>query len=281
MKKLETMLKLHENKGVRLLCFPAVILMKYVQRCRFSKTTDSYFIKTFKGKYKGKRCFIIGNGPSLTGEDLELLKGEISFACNRIYNIFDKTTWRPDYWMCADVECTADEIENIKALKGPVKFLRDVSLKKYKIKPEDEIHKFIIYDRFVIDRTKFVKENISTECDKYFSHSCTVTCMEIEFAIYMGFKEIYLLGVDHNYPISIDKNGKKTIDNTVVSHFAGGGSKTAALHYIYLAIATQCYQVYKDYADAHGIHIYNATRGGKLEVFERVKLEDVVGQKGK
>lgn len=48
-------------------------------------------ILKLKNKYQGKRCFIIGNGPSLTAEDLDKLENEICFAANRIYNIFPKT----------------------------------------------------------------------------------------------------------------------------------------------------------------------------------------------
>ena len=36
------------------------------------------------------------------------------------------------------------------------------------------------------------------------------------------------------------------------------------------------YRLLKKYADKHGIKIYNATRGGNLEIFPRVKLEDVL-----
>lgn len=267
--------RLRDNKIIRGILAPVVVGRNWIEKEMFAKSEDSKFIEQFKGKYEGKRCFIIGNGPSLTGKDLDLIRGEISFACNRIYNIFDKTTWRPDFWMCTDAECLADEFENIKKLEGPVKFVRNMG-KKYVIEERDQIHKIIIYDKFVLDKNKFMKNSLSTECNKYFSMSFTVTCEEIEFAIYMGFKEIYLLGVDHNYPISIDKSGKKTVDNNVKSHFGGGGCKDANLHYIYIDAATQCYQVYQDYAKKHGIHIYNATRGGKLEVFERVNLNDVI-----
>lgn len=267
--------KLRDSVLVRLLLAPIIIIRNRIIIKRFANSEDSKFIKQFKGKYDGKRCFIIGNGPSLTGSDLDLIQGEISFACNRIYNIFNKTTWRPDFWMCTDAECLADEFQNIKKLEGPVKFIRSMG-KKYDIEEKDQIHKIIIYDRFVLDKSKFMKNSLSTECHKYFSMSFTVTCEEIEFAMYMGFKEIYLLGVDHNYPISIDKSGKKVVDSSVRSHFGGGGSKDANLHYIYIDAATQCYQVYQDYAKQHGIHIYNATRGGKLEVFERVNLDDIV-----
>ena len=36
------------------------------------------------------------------------------------------------------------------------------------------------------------------------------------------------------------------------------------------------YEKAKEYADKNGISIYNTTRGGELEVFKRVKLEDVL-----
>ena len=51
-------------------------------------------IKVFKNKHDGQRCFIIGNGPSLTAEDLNLLKNEVTFAANRIYNFVKKALQR-------------------------------------------------------------------------------------------------------------------------------------------------------------------------------------------
>ena len=35
------------------------------------------------------------------------------------------------------------------------------------------------------------------------------------------------------------------------------------------------YQKAKTYADTHNIKIYNATRGGKLEVFQRVEFDSL------
>ena len=62
----------------------------------------------FKNKYAGKRCFIIGNGPSLTPSDLDLIKGEYSFAANRIYYIFEKTEWRPTFYCNQDLNVLKD-----------------------------------------------------------------------------------------------------------------------------------------------------------------------------
>ncbi|MBP8164981.1 MAG: hypothetical protein KAX86_06040, partial [Anaerolineales bacterium] len=41
-----------------------------------------------KDIHKGKRAFVIGNGPSLKQTDLSKLKNEITFGMNRIYVIF-------------------------------------------------------------------------------------------------------------------------------------------------------------------------------------------------
>ena len=40
------------------------------------------------------------------------------------------------------------------------------------------------------------------------------------------------------------------------------------------------YMTARKYADRHpGFAVYNPTRGGKLEAFQRVKLEDVLAKK--
>ena len=61
-------------------------------------------IKNSKNSHLNRRCFIIGNGPSLTANDLDKLSenSEITFAFNRIYHIFEQTSWRPTYYMSQD-----------------------------------------------------------------------------------------------------------------------------------------------------------------------------------
>lgn len=88
------------------------------QQSHFSRTKYGKLLALYKGKFTGKRCFLIGNGPSLRAEDLTRLHeaGEITFAFNRIYNIFDQTPWRPSfydailggYWCSIDVRNCAD-----------------------------------------------------------------------------------------------------------------------------------------------------------------------------
>jgi len=69
------------------------------KRVLFSST------RRFQNYYNGDRCFILGNGPSLTLDDLETLRknNEIVFVSNNFYKWFDKTALRPDFYFICDV----------------------------------------------------------------------------------------------------------------------------------------------------------------------------------
>ena len=85
-------------------------------------------IAQLKDRNAGERCFIVATGPSLKMEDLDRLKqqGEYSIGVNRIYLAFDKTDWRPDYYVVCDVNCIQESVEEIKRIKGPIKFVSDL-----------------------------------------------------------------------------------------------------------------------------------------------------------
>ena len=54
------------------------------------QSTENERLASLKGKYKGERVFIIGNGPSLNKTPLDKLDGEFTFAMNRFYLMYDQ-----------------------------------------------------------------------------------------------------------------------------------------------------------------------------------------------
>jgi hypothetical protein len=226
-------------------------------------------LKSFKNIHLGKRCFIVATGPSLTMEDLVLINDEITFGMNSVCKIFDKTSWRPTYYGIQDCfvyRQLEKDILNYYKQSDNV-FIADRIAKQFKT-PGD-FHKFPLncayhenemeLDHYFAD---FSDDSYAIVYDGY-----SITYSLIQIAVYMGFTEIYLIGVDCNY-----KKGEK-------NHFAESGfiDKNEEKNHDKM---TTGYIVAKDYADSHNIKIVNCTRGGMLEVFERKNLEDVLVNKG-
>ena len=121
----------------------------------------------------------------------------------------------------------------------------------------------VFINHVINDLSEKLEPSFSENFAQYCSAGATITYGCIQFAVYMGIKEIYLLGID----------------------FSGYGNQGATYGHFYEEKAPDgicfykqnllAYQSAKKYADAHGIKIYNATRGGNLEVFERVDFDSL------
>ena len=116
----------------------------------------------------------------------------------------------------------------------------------------------------------------SCNLDKIIHEGMTVTFSAMQIAVMMGFSKIYLLGVDFNYPFITNGKGEKVLDRSQQTHFVENYyNKNEVIYQPNLDASLQAYQAAKEYADANGIEIYNATRGGNLEVFPRVDFDEI------
>ena len=264
-----------QNLIVRLLMYPYMRWSKKKAFQQYKESLDSLKIQTLKGKESGKRCFIIGNGSSLRVEDLEKLKNEITFACNRIYNIFDKTSWRPTYYMAVDTD-GLDEMAPCVLNKGISHIFLNEKAKKNVSSDNDDLYwEYLSYGNggFVINIFDDKSIHISEDVSKCFIAGYTVTFSAIQLAIYLGIREIYLIGVDFNYSLYTDKWGRKKKKEGVTNYFDGKNLGS----YLNYHSTMRAYQKAKEYCDEHGIRIANATRGGCLEVFERQDFDKLMG----
>lgn len=266
-KKEAILFKIRTSKLVRFLVYPYMNYKRVVGKKKYAATSDAAYIRSLKDTKRGKRCFILGNGPSLTVDDLNRLKGEDSFAFNRIYFMFDKTDWRPTFYMCVDVGVLGMNLPEIEKLGLPTIILSDIAREKVK-EQKDNIHYIYDFSRFKLNRFEFDPPYVSEDVSDHCCFCFTVTYDAIQLAMYMGYSEIYLLGVDHNYSVKADRKGRITQDESIRDYF-DGLEKTAITVMNYEA-TTAAFEAARKYADEHGIVIKNATHGGKLETFERV-----------
>lgn len=226
----------------------------------FSYRIKKYYnplLKEFQNKHLGKRCFIVATGPSLSIKDIRVLaeKKEICFSMNRIFLLEQCDNWLPDYYVAADTKFLKEHIRDILCFPAKTKFIGDFV--------SDEVYDDTMYSIHCVTDDVFSEPPIFSEDITHTIYcGATITYVCLQIAVYMGFKEIYLLGVDCNY-----NRGSKN------NYFFQEEKEDYKNHETDRMILT--YQSAKQYADLHGIKIYNATRGGKLEVFERVDFDEL------
>lgn len=259
--KIKNILMVNERDLEGIFKFPKDISVINVYDC--SDKIEAYYnpqIEKFRKIHEGKRCFIVATGPSLKYQDLEKLKksGEICFSMNAIWKAFPHTDWRPDYYIADDWRCMSRNADILDNMKVGYLFLGDTCKEYWEKKHKKNIlcHHFVY--EYSEDRLPKFSEDFSRQC--YMGSTVTYSCLQL--AVYMGFKEIYLLGVDFSY------SGES--GDAKYAHFF----KEKKLESIgYEKQVTLAYLAAKQYEDKHDIKIYNATRGGKLEIFERVDFE--------
>lgn len=219
----------------------------------------------FKDSQIGKRVFIIATGPSLKINDLEVLQNnnELTMSMNRIYNAFNDTSWRPNYYVISDGVGIRD-YENLEEkdewFANTEKFFSDNYLGFWNNQIDGTYHCF----RQVQNSTKV---EFSSDISDIIYSGLTVVYSCLQLAVYMGFKEIFLLGCDFSFSPKFDSDK---------DHFySASKSVSKGMYSFNYEFVQKAYEKAKEYSELHGICIYNATRGGKLEVFKRVTFDDL------
>ena len=230
-------------------------------------------LEKFYNRYSGQRCFIIGNGHSLNDIDLNLIQGEYSFGVNSLYYKTKEMGFAPTFYVVEDSSVMKENIEEIKNYKAPFKFFPTIYRKLH---PKDTGTYFFRMNRGFYDKTSpnYAIPRFSTDASQVLYCGQSVTFINLQLAFYMGFTEVYLVGMDFSY--IIPKSHKRTGDvllsdtddpNHFHKDYFGKGKtwKDPKLDRVLLN-----YNKAKFVYETVGRKIYNATVGGHLELFERV-----------
>ena len=189
-----------------------------------------------------KRAFVLGNGPSLVDTNFELLKGETTYAVNRIWKMFDKTDWRPTHYV-----------------RGEMKGKRKEVAEDLVIMEKESAHLYLM------SGLELVKKGNRPSSWELFAgcwggdHAwhlpliCaygTVVHIAMQLAVRDGAQELYLLGCDlgdtHFYDEPFEND--------------------------------MAYRAHEVAAESCPVPVYNCTPGGFLNVYPRRDLVDVCGK---
>lgn len=210
------------------------------------------------------RAYIIGNGKSLKPEQLNRIIGQPSFACNRINLIYPETKWRPTHYvhpesLAPDVPFIQEHVDmGIPCWIGE-HFTQIEDAPNIKWLNDCHHHLYNFNDEEVPDEW-----HMPQPCT--FGGSVNVA---MQAAVLRGFDELVLLGCDLEY-----RNGKgKSHFSRQYEHGKEQPAFYAARNALFghLQALNWIRRKHKD------IRVLNATEGGMLELWERVRLEDVAG----
>lgn len=226
-------------------------------------------INEYKNIHEGERCFIICNGPSLNKHDLSKLKDEITIGCNRIYL---KKDFAPKYY-------TIEDFTDIKQFNKDIDNYDRPERKFIPIKSS-----FNFSDKTNITTIRLTKKIKGPLGDYRFGFNDgnkplfywggTVTYVMLQLAHWMGCNPIYIIGADNDWGDYSEKRGQIKSSSDDKHHFSKdyyGEEKVWNLPVVNRM--NRCFEYASGYLDANSVDIYNATKGGKLEIFDRIDYD--------
>lgn len=248
-----------------------------------------------KNKYAGKRCFIIGNGPSLKTVDFSQLADEYTFTVNQLprNDKFGKMktnfhVWADERFFNLDLSKSEDlELFNVmKAVStednNPVVFYKWTAREMIERNHLEKTLNIRYFGDIGMDIPKALTFGGALNICEPLPIFSTVIHYAICLAVYMGFQEIFLLGCDctgfistaqaklknanqSEYAYSITDNEKKRMERI--------SDKTSIRNeLLWYAELFDTYDFMKRYCEKQGVKLLNATKNTLLESIPRVDL---------
>ena len=238
-----------------------------LSRIRWDTSPQSWrsrrLVRSWRDRYQGQKAVILCNGPSLLKTDLGLLKDTFCFGLNKINLLFETSEFRPNCIVSVNpyvIEQNADFYNET----GLPLFLDSVGARRRLIKPRDNV--VFLHSG---------PQGFARDCSMSVNQGHTVTYVALQLAFHMGFREVAIIGADHNFATKgpankLVESGEKDESHFDPRYFSGGVPWQLPDLFQSEVAYTQARDVYA----AFGGRVVNATEGGRLEIFERMRLKD-------
>jgi hypothetical protein len=237
--------------------------------------------RSLRAAHAGRRCFIVANGPSLAAQDLLPMRDDVKITVTSFFKHPQARAVRPDYWVLADPYFWS---EPDKYFKPQLELAQQAAVPTKLLVPTGGFACFAgaplgpLIDLFFFhyDGNRGIDSPIDlTTGVPPFGQNVVMVCLMIAF--YLGCNPIYLVGCDHDFM----KTTRDEYEGMKVAHFYPGALNAASEHLTWaqwsaaMQRMTFEYEQLRAYAERWGFQVFNATRGGCLEIFPRVEYESL------
>lgn len=238
-------------------------LRYWVDDIAYRLMADKSAMENLKGKYSGQPMLVVGNGPSLNQTPLEDFSSVPAIGMNKIDLLYARSSWRPSFVACAN-DAVVLQHKNVFA--------------------ESEIPIWLAWkSRWFMPRTtrnvhyypNRTSDDFSTDATRGISVGDTVTFVALQMAYWMGASPVIIFGVDHSFKNVGAAKEYKRWEGADVNHFDPNyfqhgslfGNPDLDASEIQYANARRAFE-------ADGRRVVDATVGGKLEIFEKVSVDE-------
>jgi glycosyltransferase involved in cell wall biosynthesis/archaellum component FlaC len=242
---------------------------RYLRRADLIKHTGAAAsaLRELRGAFKGQRCFVMGNGPSLNEQNLRQLKDEFTIGANYIYMNQEKMGFAPTVISFANYLVIEQRLDEILALPDPIKVL-----------PFYLFESFGAPDNTILLNMQHQTPEFSTDATCFASTQSTVTYVNLQLAYYLGFDTVYMIGVDNRYK-QPDRGREGTVltqEEDDPNHFTPNYFKGLKWQKGDTERIEWLYGRAKEAFEARGSRIIDCTHNGALTVFEKGDLDTVI-----
>lgn len=228
----------------------------------------------YKDLHKGERCFILATGPSLgklENHHVKALSNEIVFAVNSFYKVNNTKEIIPNYYVLMDDLYRSSwsnvfsEIESAYPTRVPI-FITDIRSRPFISKQNREFDNIFLYAK------QYPVDHIDSDLSKNIFIGLNVVTTAILSAIYLGFKEVYIIGADYNAFCSQGR-GHAYDDDQEVSQV----DYNLAFYLKFYAICTEFHYLVFKYAKRKGVKIINLNPNSLLDAYPKMPLNEILG----
>lgn len=246
--------------------------------------------KIFKDKHKGESIFILGSGHSIKTQDLKLLKGKIVMTQNHFHAHEDIDIIDPLYHVVVPKfhpkSFDKDWIDWLQSMEAKLP-------KKTQFFFGKNTHDMVEDNTGLGDRSHYVESGYHSmvmnkakiDLTKRIMNVPTVITQCITIALYMGFEKIYLMGFDLDQLFQLSKGrdnvrfyGHSQITANEAEKKLEDAMSTNGVEFFNFWGIWKQLNLLKEYAEANGQQIINATNGGILNVYERQQFEQIISK---
>lgn len=231
---------------------------------RFESWRSRARLARLRDAHAGGTAVILCNGPSLLSTDFELVRrsGAFVIGLNKINLLFDRTALRPhaiaavnryvieqnrDFYNETDIPLFLDTVatRHVRA-RDNVTFLHSANIRRF-----------------------------AKDCRVSISQGHTVTFVALQLAYHLGFRRVALVGCDHNFAQQGPANQPVTAGAKDESHFDPRYFANGVQWQLPDLLQSEVhYLLAREAFESDGRLVANATVGGRLEIFQRMSLED-------